>query len=113
MEMQHTQDEVRPGSAPPTAVRAFASSQNGQARQAGGQRKETQGEWLARTLGWFSIGLGLAEVAAPRRIEKLVGVQGDHRGLIRLLGMRKLPTASAFSHSAGPSEPSGHASVAT
>jgi len=45
---------------------------------------------LARGLGWFSIGLGVAELAAPQAIAKLVGVQGKHRGLIRLLGLREI-----------------------
>lgn len=50
------------------------------------------GEELARGLGWFSIGLGLAEVAAPRGIAKVVGVRGDssNRLLIRLLGLREI-----------------------
>jgi uncharacterized membrane protein len=50
------------------------------------------GEELARGLGWFSLGLGLAEVAAPRGIAKIVGVRGDssNRLLIRLLGLREI-----------------------
>lgn len=50
------------------------------------------GEELARGLGWFSIGLGLAEVVAPRGIAKVVGVRGDsgNRLLIRLLGLREI-----------------------
>lgn len=50
------------------------------------------GEALARGLGLFSIGLGLAEVAAPRGIAKVVGVRGDssNRLLIRLLGLREI-----------------------
>jgi uncharacterized membrane protein len=50
------------------------------------------GEELARGLGWFSIGLGLAEVCAPRGIAKIVGVRGDssNRLLIRLLGLREI-----------------------
>jgi uncharacterized membrane protein len=50
------------------------------------------GEELGRGLGWFSIGLGLAEVAAPRGIAKIVGVRGDssNRLLIRLLGLREI-----------------------
>jgi threonine dehydrogenase-like Zn-dependent dehydrogenase len=31
-------------------------------------------EGLARALGWFSIGLGLAEVTAPRRFARAIGV---------------------------------------
>jgi uncharacterized membrane protein len=45
---------------------------------------------LARGLGVFSLGLGLAQVVAPRQIAKLVGVQGDRNGLIRLLGIREI-----------------------
>ncbi|HEX8130055.1 MAG TPA: SRPBCC family protein [Pyrinomonadaceae bacterium] len=50
------------------------------------------GEELARGLGWFSIGLGLAEACAPRGIAKIVGVRGDssNRLLIRLLGLREI-----------------------
>ena len=33
----------------------------------------------ARGLGWFSIGLGLAECAAPRRMARLIGVEDDDR----------------------------------
>lgn len=46
-------------------------------------------EQLARGLGWFSIGLGLAEVLAPRGIAKVAGVKGN-TGLIRLLGLREI-----------------------
>jgi len=59
-------------------------------RELGASKKN--GEELARGLGWFSIGLGLAEVAAPSGIAKIVGVRGDssNRLLIRLLGLREI-----------------------
>jgi uncharacterized membrane protein len=47
-------------------------------------------EQLARGLGWFSIGLGLAEVLAPRGVAKLAGTEGRHTGLIRLFGLREI-----------------------
>jgi len=47
-------------------------------------------ERLARGLGWFSIGLGLAEVLAPRGVAKVAGVSGDNAGLIRLFGLREI-----------------------
>jgi hypothetical protein len=47
-------------------------------------------EQLARALGWFSIGLGLAEVVAPRALSKLVGVKEDHDALVRVLGLREI-----------------------
>ncbi|HYO62772.1 MAG TPA: SRPBCC family protein [Pyrinomonadaceae bacterium] len=46
-------------------------------------------EQLARGLGWFSLGLGLAEVLAPRGVGRLAGVHGN-TGLIRLLGLREI-----------------------
>lgn len=46
-------------------------------------------ERLAYALGWLSIGLGLAEIAAPRGLAKLIGVN-DNRTLLRVLGLREL-----------------------
>ena len=46
-------------------------------------------ERFAHALGWFSIGLGLAEIAAPRGLAKLIGVN-DHRKLLRVLGVREI-----------------------
>jgi hypothetical protein len=43
-------------------------------------------------LGWFSIGLGLAQVAAPREVARFIGIGGEdrNRGLMRALGMREI-----------------------
>ncbi|MGH7825597.1 MAG: SRPBCC family protein [Candidatus Binatia bacterium] len=46
-------------------------------------------EQLARALGWFSIGVGLMEVAAPQAVAKLTGVN-DNRALLRALGLREI-----------------------
>ena len=45
---------------------------------------------LAKGLGWFSIGLGLAELLAPRAIASISGVSNKHTGLIRLYGLREI-----------------------
>ena len=45
---------------------------------------------LAKGLGWFSIGLGLAELLAPRAIANISGVSNEHTGLIRLYGLREI-----------------------
>ncbi len=45
---------------------------------------------LAQGLGWFSIGLGLAELLAPRGVAKVAGVRGDNAGFIRLMGLREI-----------------------
>jgi uncharacterized membrane protein len=45
---------------------------------------------LARALGWFSVGLGVAELLAPRKLEKAIGVKKKHNGLTRSYGLREL-----------------------
>jgi uncharacterized membrane protein len=46
---------------------------------------------VARGLGWFSIGLGLAEIAAPRRIARAIGVRdAGSRTAVRVIGLREL-----------------------
>jgi uncharacterized membrane protein len=41
-------------------------------------RRRTRG-LLANTLGWFSIGLGLAELIAPRRVARSIGLRDTRR----------------------------------
>jgi hypothetical protein len=47
---------------------------------------------LTRTLGWLSLGLGLAEIVVPRRLARLVGIDDTttRRRLVRALGLREL-----------------------
>lgn len=47
-------------------------------------------ELLAQALGWFSIGLGMAELLAPRAVARVAGLQDDHRLLMRASGLREL-----------------------
>ncbi len=44
---------------------------------------------LARSLGWFSIGLGAAEFFAPKSMSRLIGVN-NHKTLIRMMGVREI-----------------------
>src|SRR4051794_19311171 len=44
---------------------------------------------IAKGLGWFSIGLGLAEIIAPRRITRALGMQGSE-SLVRAYGFREI-----------------------
>ena len=92
MVMQQTGQDVGPGREQHTTGHVFTQHRDRHDGRAGGQSRleNMKEERLARALGWFSIGLGLTEVAAPRGIAKLVGVRGDHPGLIRFLGMREI-----------------------
>jgi uncharacterized membrane protein len=62
--------------------------QNG-GRKGGTLAAEDKTEKLARALGWFSIGLGIAEIAAPRKLAELIGVE-DNPTVFRLMGLREL-----------------------
>jgi uncharacterized membrane protein len=68
--------------------RAGGHPRQGTSRQ--GMLREVSNMGLARFLGWFSIGLGVTEVAAPGFIAKVVGVRPDKRGLVRLMGLREI-----------------------
>jgi uncharacterized membrane protein len=46
---------------------------------------------LGQILGLFSIGLGLAEVLAPRALGRAIGV-GDHPSIMRMVGVREIVT---------------------
>lgn len=49
---------------------------------------------LARGLGWFSIGLGLAQLVAPRAVSQVIGVRddGNTRTVLRAVGLREIVT---------------------
>jgi len=49
-----------------------------------------QKDTVARALGWFSLGLGTAQIAAPRVVERLIGLNGDRQAVMRLLGAREV-----------------------
>src|SRR4051794_28108999 len=72
---------------------------NGREYGAGGRqdalKKYVDEERLARGLGWFSIGLGLAELLAPRGVAKVAGMRGN-TGLIRLFGLREIASGIAI-----------------
>jgi len=53
------------------------------------QRAAERNRQLAEALGWFSIGLGLAQLLAPRAVSRTIGVN-DHPVLMRAFGMREL-----------------------
>lgn len=47
---------------------------------------------LERGLGWFSIGLGLAGLAAPKAVARLTGIPDDDRSrdILRAIGLREI-----------------------
>jgi hypothetical protein len=55
---------------------------------------------LARGLGWFSIGLGFAELVAPGRISNRLGLPGE-QGKVRAFGLREVISGAAILASRG------------
>lgn len=45
---------------------------------------------LARFLGWFSIGLGAAELLATRKLARGTGLGERRMGIVRLYGLREI-----------------------
>ena len=52
-------------------------------------RSMSSADALARGLGWFSIGLGILEVAAPHRLTRALGMRGQEN-IIRAYGWREI-----------------------
>jgi hypothetical protein len=54
----------------------------------------TGADRMARALGWVSVGLGIAELVAPGRLARTLGLE-DRGGLVRFYGARELASAVA------------------
>lgn len=54
-----------------------------------------QARTLSRALGWFSLGLGVAELVAARSLARSVGLPGQS-GLVRAYGLREVATGLAL-----------------
>ena len=72
----------------------FGQNDMPERRRNGGRRGEAQPlgsnpEQLARVLGWFSIGIGVAEVVAPGKLAELIGVE-NKPAVFRLMGIREI-----------------------
>lgn len=57
--------------------------------------RAARGVRLAQGMGWFSVGLGLTQLIAPRTLGKLIGLANPGPGM-RLLGLRELATGVAL-----------------
>jgi uncharacterized membrane protein len=68
------------------------------ARYTRNEDSHEDGSRLARGLGWFSIGLGLAEVAAPRAVARRIGIREDDstNSVMRAMGSREIANGVAI-----------------
>ena len=52
---------------------------------------KTEKDPVTQFLGWFSVGLGVAELFAPNAVARLIGLQEDeHETLLRAYGLREI-----------------------
>ncbi|MDR6789283.1 hypothetical protein J2Y58_002654 [Sphingomonas sp. BE138] len=77
---------------PLTNITGIARSEGDPRVERKGPSSLTSADRLARALGWFSVGLGLAELIAPGRLARTLGLD-DKEGLIRAYGARELASA--------------------
>ena len=61
-------------------------------------KRHDQSRALSVGLGWFSVGLGLAELTAPRSLARLIGIRhdADAVSLLRAFGARELANGIAI-----------------
>jgi hypothetical protein len=67
----------------------------------GGIMLEGKANSLAKGLGWFSVALGVAELVAPRKLARAVGLKG-REGVVAAYGARELATGIAILASRDP-----------
>ena len=67
------------------------------------ERSVRDGQTLASFLGWFSLGLGAAELLAPDALERFLGVEG-RRTLVRAYGLREIGTGIGILTERRPAE---------
>ena len=70
-----------------------------------GASPDTGAERIATFLGWFSIGLGLAEVLAPKSFAKFIGSKGKRTSFIRYAcGLREITAGIGILTTPRPAE---------
>lgn len=62
----------------------------------------TGGQGLANFLGFFSLGLGFAELAIPGVVAKIAGINSDGHGVMRAMGAREMAHGVSVLSSAQP-----------
>lgn len=65
--------------------------------------RDRQEEGMAQCLGWFSVGLGAAELVAPQQVAKVIGVKADG-DLLPAMGLRELATGVGLLSTRRPAE---------
>ncbi len=81
-------------------IRVPTATANGAPSHSPPDMQYAPGISLARGLGWFSIGLGLAELLAPRVLGRITGVR--HPALLQAYGVREIASGVGILTSGRP-----------
>lgn len=93
MSMPSATREPSPSVPPNSWENGWPSPQplGGNGHHARSQRPDASARQLARALGWFSVGIGLAALAAPTKVAQWVGLPGGgSQALLRAIGLREI-----------------------
>jgi uncharacterized membrane protein len=98
--METTTRNTEPATDRSRPMRTDASPGNWTSRQTlpgvstNGNQRESANEspGLQRALGWFSLGLGLAQIIAPEKVANLIGIERKNESLsmMRVVGAREI-----------------------
>lgn len=99
--MAATTEDLRARAFEPGMARRLGTSTATPSWDTTTERRIDDGQTLARFLGWFSIGLGVLEIAATEQLCDYLGLE-DREGLIRLYGAREIAQGIAILNSRQP-----------
>jgi uncharacterized membrane protein len=85
----------------PSVRRAGWSAEGNETRRT----RDTGGEGLAHALGLFSVGLGLTQILAPRRVARAIGLEDDEHNRKTMLAFGFRETASGIGLLTQPHSP--------
>lgn len=90
--MNNAADLRSPGTSNGRGVLRGAGKKLGEVSQRTDSLVRGRSDSLTNGLGWFSVGLGLAQLTMPERVAQLVGIEPTEAncGLMRTMGMREL-----------------------
>jgi uncharacterized membrane protein len=89
---------------PISEYKDISSAQEPQPARQTYQRRnsENRQDGLAKALGWFSVGLGIAQIIAPRTISRMTGLR-DSPILVRAVGLREIASWVGILNDRNPS----------
>ena len=90
--MDNAADLRDPGQSRSDGRLAAARARVDRVAKRGSEIIERKADSLTNGLGWFSVGLGLAQIAMPNRVAEIAGIEPtpDNLRLMRSFGMREL-----------------------